>query len=74
MWCDLDLTLLKGPRPLKSCPGYFWETISFRKMILGRDIGWGCRCAISWYNIGLTFDIATVTLAVKILSELYRNS
>ena len=37
----------------------------YRKFILGRDIGWGCRCATSWSDLDLTFDLATVTLSLK---------
>ena len=28
----------------KVCPGYISETVRCRKLILGRDIGRGCRC------------------------------
>ena len=28
----------------------------------------GCGCATSWCDLGLTFDLAIVTLTVKILS------
>ena len=31
----------------------------------------GCRCAMSWYGLDLTFDLAIVTLTYKILSGLY---
>ena len=31
----------------------------------------GCRCAMSWCDLGLTFDLAVVTFTYKILSELY---
>ena len=31
----------------------------------------GCRCAISWCDFDLTFDLAVVTLTSKILSALY---
>ena len=41
------------------------------KLILGRDIGWGCRCAVSWCDMDLTFDLAVVTLTFTILSGLY---
>ena len=39
--------------------------------MLGKDIGWGCRCAMSWSDLDLTFDCAVVTLTYKILSGLY---
>ena len=47
------------------CPGYISETVRCRKFILGRDIGWGCRCATSWSDLDLTFDLAVVTLSLK---------
>ena len=31
----------------------------------------GCRCATSWYDLDLTFDLAVVTLNFKILFGLY---
>ena len=31
----------------------------------------GCRCAMSWSDLDLTFDLALVTLTYKILSGLY---
>ena len=31
----------------------------------------GCRCATSWSDLDLTFDLAIVTLTYKILSRLY---
>ena len=30
-----------------------------------------CRCAISWSDLDLTFDLVVVTLSLKILSRLY---
>ena len=53
------------------CPGCISETVRCRKFILGMDSGWGCRCATSWSNLDLTFDLAVVTLSLKILSGLY---
>ena len=35
------------------------------------DIVGGCRCAMSWYDFDLTFDLAVVTLSNKILFGLY---
>ena len=58
----------------KVCPGCISETIRCRKLILGTLVGTlvrGCRCATSWYDLDLTFDLALVTLAYKILSRLY---
>ena len=48
------------------CPGCISETVRCRKFILGRDIGWGCRCATSWSDLDLTYDLAVVTLSLKI--------
>ena len=31
----------------------------------------GCRCATSWSDLDLTFDLAVMTLSLKILSGLY---
>ena len=49
------------------------ETIRFRKLISGREIGWvgRYRCAKFMCGLDLTYDFAVVTLSVKILSELY---
>ena len=38
--------------------------------MVGTLVG-GCRCATSWCDLHLTFDLAIVTLTVKILSRLY---
>ena len=54
----------------KFCPGCISEPVRCRKLILGRDIGGGWRCATSWCNLDLTFDLAIVTLNFKILSGL----
>ena len=51
----------------KVCPGCISENVRCRKMILVR----GCRCATSWSDLDLTFDLAVVTLSLKILSGLY---
>ena len=61
----------EGGRREKVCPGCISETVRCRKLIRGRDIGWGCRCATSWSDLDLTFDLAVVTLSLKILSGLY---
>ena len=55
----------------KVCPGCISETVRRRKLILSRDIGYECRCAMSWCDLDLTFDVAVVTLIYKILSGLY---
>ena len=31
----------------------------------------GCRCAASWSDLDLTFDLAVVTLTYKMLSGIY---
>ena len=47
------------------CPGCISETVRCRKLVRG------CRCATSWSDLDLTFDLAVVTLTYKILSGLY---
>ena len=42
--------------------------------LLRRSLGTlvrGCRCAMSWCDLDLTFDLAVVTLSLKNLSGLY---
>ena len=46
------------------------ETVSYRKLILDRDIGWSVRYA-PWCDLDLTFALAIVTLTYKIFSGLY---
>ena len=41
------------------CLGYISETITYRKLIFGRDID---RCAMSWCDLDLTFDLAYLIL------------
>ena len=55
----------------KFVQGCVSETVRCRKLILDRDIGWVCRCATSWYDLDLAFDLAVVTLKFKFLSRLY---
>ena len=55
----------------KVCQGCISGTIRCRKLILDRDIGWECRCATPWSDLDFTFDLALVTLSLKILSGLY---
>ena len=52
------------------CPGCISETVRCRKLILGTLVR-GCSCATSWSDLDLTFDLAVVTLSLKILSGLY---
>ena len=35
-------------------------------LILGRNIGWRCKYAVSCCNLDLTFDLAVVTLTFKL--------
>ena len=60
-----------GGRREKVCLGCISETVRCRKLILGRDIVRTCRCATSWSDRDLTFDLAVVTLSLKILFGLY---
>ena len=55
-WCDFDLTFDLDIVTLtnKIYLGYISATIRCRKLILGRDIGYGCRCATSWCDFALT--------------------
>ena len=55
----------------KVCLGCISETVRYRKLILGRDIGWGCRCGILWCDLDVIFVIAVVTVSLKILTGLY---
>ena len=55
----------------KVCPACISETVICRKLILLRTVVRGCRCATSWCDLDLTFDLAVVTLSLKILSGLY---
>ena len=32
---------------------------------------WDCRCATSWCDLDLTFDLGVVSLIFKILTRLY---
>ena len=46
------------------------ETVRCRKLILGRALVRGSRCATSWCDLDLSFHLAVVTLTYKILSGL----
>ena len=63
--------LMDGRAAGKVCPACISETLRCRKLILGRDIDKGCRCATSWCDLDLTFDLAVVILTYKSLSGLY---
>ena len=60
-----------GGQQQKACLGCISENVRCRMLMLGRDIGWGCRCATSWCDLDLTFGLAVVTFTYKILSGLY---
>ena len=55
----------------KVCLACISETVRCRKLILGRTLVRGCRYAMSWCDLDLTFDLAAVTLSLRILSGLY---
>ena len=71
VWPWFDLWHCRGDLYLKSFLGYILGTIRCRKLILGRNIGWGCRYATLWCDLDVTFDLAIMTLGFKILSWLY---
>ena len=54
----------------KSLSELYLRNLKCKMLKLGRDIGWGCRCAASC-DLDLTFDLAVVRLSLKILSGLY---
>ena len=70
----VNLNLILQYSPLKSCLGYISETIRCRKNLPGRDIGWGCRCAMSRCNLELAcrsdLDLLNLvqTMSQKLLS------
>ena len=45
---------------------YYIRNYKVLEVKLGRDIGWGSRCATSWCDLDLTFDLAAVILSLKI--------
>ena len=51
--------------------GCISETVRYRKLILLRDIGWGSVSVNVKGDLDFTFDLAVVTLSLKILSRLY---
>ena len=42
----------------KVCHAVSQKNVRCRKLILGRDISRGCRCAIQKCDLHLTFDLA----------------
>ena len=65
-WRDLDLTLPQWPWPIVPCPGYISETIWCRKLIFGRDIGWGLQvCNVMvWPGFDLWSCISDAVLSL----------
>ena len=55
----------------KSCVGYISETVRCTMLILGREIGLGVKCSMSWCDLDLTCNLAVVTLTFKTMSGLY---
>ena len=53
---DLFLHNLRVGQLEQVCSGCISETVRCRKLIFGRNIGYGCRCATSWYDIDLTLS------------------
>ena len=47
------------------------ETVRCRKLILDRDIGWMCRCAISYCDRGMTFDLGSTKTFSTAIFETY---
>ena len=60
-----------GGRREKVCPGCISETVRYRKLILVGTLVRMCGCVTSWSDLDFTFDLAVVTLSLKILSGLY---
>ena len=58
-----------GRRREKVCPDCISETVRCRELV--RTFVRMCRYATSWPDPDLTFDLAAVTLSLKILSKLY---
>ena len=46
----------------KVCPGCISETVRCRKLIMVGTLVGGCRCAMLWCDLDLTFDLDVVTL------------
>ena len=61
------------PQPLRAIGVLFSPMVSgwAGGRVGGRRRLGGCRCAMSWSDLDLTFDLAVVTLSLKILSGLY---
>ena len=67
--------ILFTAQPLRAVGVLFSPVVS--GWVGGRSVGWAgggkmfVRCATSWSDLDLTFDLAVVTLSLKILSRLY---
>ena len=57
--------------PEKVCPGLSQNPLGVGSSYFLGTLVRGCRCATSWPYFDLTFDLAAVTLSLKILSRLY---
>ena len=55
----------------KILSGLYLRNVKNRKLIFGRDIGWGCSYATSRCDLHLTLDHTGVALCLKIISGLY---
>ena len=64
---DKDISPVFTPQPLRAVGVLFSPMVSGWVRTLVRR----CRCATSWSVLDLTFDLAIVTLSLKILSGLY---
>ena len=49
----------------KSFPCCNSETMRYKKMILGRNMEWGCKCLVPWCDIDITFDLEDVPLTLS---------
>ena len=70
-WYNLSLTFdfVIVTVPLKS-PNCVTEIVRCKRLILGRHIGCGCMCAISWGELILTADLDVIPV-FEILSVLF---
>ena len=57
--------MVSGRVARKLCLGCISETVRCRKLVLRRDISWGCNCATLWCDLDLSFDLAVVTFTLK---------
>ena len=54
--------------------GYIPETIRCKKLKRFRDIAWGSRCATSWCDLDLTFDLAPMLQILQLYNFQFTNS